>query len=76
MSFKLELSKDRFTISNTVAETMFAGTAYDYHHIEFNTKGFLHFLQEYLQFENLEANYLHMTIENWVEFNILTTIKE
>ena len=76
MNFKLELSKDRFTIINTTAETVFAGTAYDYHNIEFNTKGFLHFLQEYLQFENLEANYLCMTIEKWVEFNILTTTKE
>lgn len=76
MSFKLELSKNRFTIINTVAETVFAGTAYDYNNIEFKTKGFLHFLQEYLQFEYPEAEYLRGTIENWIEFNTLTTTIE
>lgn len=73
MSFKIELSKDKFTIINTIAETVFSGTLYDYNNIEFKTRGFLHFLQEYLQFETTTASYINKNISDWADFNTLTT---
>ena len=73
MTFKLELSKDHFTIINTPAETVFSGTVYDYNNIEFKTKGFLHFLQEYLQFEKPAANYLYNSVGEWIDYITLTT---
>lgn len=65
-----ENSNDSFIIKNLLLGTVYAGTYYDYNQIEFVSKsgGMEQWLQDYMQFEQHEAFYIAIQLENWHNF--------